>query len=55
LNERWVLPFCSLFSLFLGAFISLRLVGFHHISLFDMLLVIGGSSRTWCSPCGSPS
>ncbi len=25
------------------------------LSLFDMLLVIGGDSSIWCSPCGSPS
>jgi hypothetical protein len=26
-----------------------------HLSLFDMLLTIGGGLGTWCSPCGSPS
>jgi hypothetical protein len=25
------------------------------LSLFDMLLMIEGGSRTWCSPCGLPS
>jgi hypothetical protein len=28
---------------------------FSPLSLFDMLLEIGGGLRTWCSSCGSPS